>query len=157
GSGSMHLHMLNPINWVLLVVPNSLVLQAVTIKALLEISLIAFFVFLIAACLVGDRLTAIACGLCFQLSGFVWYTAGMHYSVNMLLATVIYVYVLLTHEQRSVFCNYFFLTLCFAAVMFGGTPGYALALLLPPPLMVLILGRGMTGRGWVRLLGPPAL
>jgi hypothetical protein len=157
GAGSMHLHMLNPINWVLLLVPNSLVLQAVTVKALLEISLIAFFVFLIAAKLVRDRLTAIACGLSFQLSGFVWYAAGMYYSVNMLLATVIYIYLLLTHVERRAFWNYFFLSISFAAIMFGGNPGYVIALLLPVPIVALILCQRMPMGYRVRFLGMIAL
>ena len=154
-SGSMHLHMLNPLNWVLLLAPKSQVLQAITIKALVEISLIGFFVFLTAASLLRERMTAIVCGLALQLSGFVWYTAGMYYSLNMLLATVIYIYLLLTRKRRAMFWNYFWISLCFAAIMFGGNPGYVIAFMAPAPVLALILGRDGADR--VRLLGTIAL
>jgi len=41
-----HHHMLNPINWILLLVPESMLLQAITAKALIEILSLAFLPFL---------------------------------------------------------------------------------------------------------------
>jgi hypothetical protein len=70
----LHHHMLNPVNWILLPFPESLLLRAISVKLLLEISAIGFLAYLIAGTLVADRLTAIGCGLAFQLSGFTWFT-----------------------------------------------------------------------------------
>src|ERR1022692_1293769 len=42
----LHHHMLNPINWILLPVPESFLLQAITIKIMIEISLAGFIAYL---------------------------------------------------------------------------------------------------------------
>ena len=152
-STMMHHHILNPVNWSLLLAPNSLVLEAITAKVLVEISLIGFFASLAAMHLLRDRMSAVACGLAFQLSGFTWFTTTNSFTTDMLLAMTIYIYILVTYERRAAFWNYSSMTICFAILMFGGDLAYCIAFLIPAPVLALIIGREMSGWGRVRLLG----
>jgi hypothetical protein len=152
-SSLMHTHMLNPMNWVLLLVPNSLVLQAITTKVLIEISLIGFFTFLVATSLLSEQLSAMACGLAFQLSGFVWFSITNAFTTELLLAFTAYTYVLLTHERRTAFWNYLYLSLCFAVMMFGGDLAYAGAFLVLVPILGFIVASRRPQRYRIRLLG----
>jgi hypothetical protein len=149
----LHHHMLNPINWILLPVPESFLLQAITIKIMIEISLAGFIAYLIAGVLVSHQLTAIGCGLAFQLSGFTWFTTTAYITPSLLVAMLISVFVLLTSERRTQYLNYCSLTLCFAAILLCGHPAYSIAFIAPAPALVLLCGSGMPLRETVRRLG----
>ena len=149
----LHHHMLNPINWILLPVPESFLLQAITIKIMIEISLAGFIAYLIAGVLVSHQLTAIGCGLAFQLSGFTWFTTTAYITPSLLVAMLISVFVLLTSERRTQYLNYCSLTLCFAAILFCGHPAYSIAFIAPAPALVLFWGTGVPLREKGRRLG----
>src|ERR1035438_10345149 len=149
----LHHHMLNPINWILLPVPESFLLQAITIKLMVEISLAGFLAYLIAGVMLSHQLTAIGCGLAFQLSGFTWFTTTSYITPSLLVAMLISVFVLLTSERRTQYLNYCSLTLCFAAILFCGHPAYSIAFIAPAPALVLFWGTGVPLREKGRRLG----
>jgi hypothetical protein len=148
-----HHHMLNPVNWVLLASPESFLLRAITLKFIIEISLVGFLAYLLANLAVDSGLAAIAFGLTCQLSGFTWFTTTTYIATDLLVALLTYIYIILTRERRAWILNYVYLTACFAAILFCGHPAYAIAFLLPAPLLVMVLDRADK----VRLLATVAI
>ena len=149
----LHHHMLNPINWILLPVPESFLLQAITIKLMVEISLAGFLAYLIAGVMLSHQLTAIGCGLAFQLSGFTWFTTTSYPVPNLLVAMLLSIFVMMTWERRTRYLNYCSLTLCFAAIWLCGHPAYSIAFIAPAPVLVLLWGSDLGPRETGRRLG----
>ena len=113
-SGSVHHHMLHPLNWPLLLLPEQYVLHGVTVQCYLEISLLGLLAFHIIRGVQDDDLVALFVAVVAQLGGFTWFTTTTLIGTHLLFAAAASIYVIVSHADRRPILNYLYL----AAVLF---------------------------------------
>lgn len=130
-STSFHHHMLHPLNWPLLLLPEHLLLLGVTFQCYLEISLIGLLAFRIVRCIEDDEIIALFVALVAQLGGFAWFTTTTLIGTHLLFAAAAAIYVIVSSAGRRAVLNYVYLTLCFFDILMMGHVAYIAAFGLP--------------------------
>lgn len=138
-TASMHNHMLNPINWVLLPFPEKYIFHALTLRCLLEVSLIGYLTFRICSLYLGKTWGALFCAVVAQLGGFTWFTMITFIATHLLMISIFSIYLILTMDTRRPVANIVLLILCFADILLVGHIGYMSAFSLP--VMVTFLAK----------------
>jgi hypothetical protein len=130
-SSSFHHHMLHPLNWPLLLLPERFVLHGVTVQCYLEISLLGLLAFRIIRRVQDDDLVALFIAIVAQLGGFTWFTTTTLIGTHLLFAAAASIYVIVSHADRRPVLNYLYLALCFFDILMMGHVAYISAFGLP--------------------------
>lgn len=124
---SMHNHMLDPLNWILLLVPEAYIFQALTAVIFVEICLVGILSFKIASRYLDDPWSAVLVALVAQLSQFPWFTTTTLIGTHLLVLSLASIYFIVTWQDRRRLTSYVLLTLCFFEIFMKGHVGYIAA------------------------------
>ncbi|HTZ36170.1 MAG TPA: hypothetical protein VMB84_09120, partial [Stellaceae bacterium] len=128
---SMHNHMLDPLNWLLLTVPEAYIFHLLTLLHFVELALVGVLGFKIARIYLIDAWAALFVALTLQLSQFPWFTMTTLIGAHLLVLALVGIYLILTWQQRSLLASYVLLSLCFFEIFVKGHVGYVAAFGLP--------------------------
>ena len=130
-TSSFHHHMLHPLNWPLLLLPERFVLHGVSVQCYLELALIGIFAFRIIRRVQDDDLVALFIAVVAQLGGFAWFAATTLIGTHLLFAAAASIYVIVSYADRRPILNYLYLALCFFDILMMGHIAYISAFGLP--------------------------
>ena len=128
---SMHNHMLDPLNWMLLLVPEAYIFYVLTAVLFIEICLVGILSFKIASRYLDDPWAAMLVALVAQLSEFPWFTTTTLIGTHLLAISLFSIYFIVTWEDRRRLTNYVLLSFCFFEIFMKGHVGYIAAFGLP--------------------------
>jgi hypothetical protein len=128
---SMHNHMLDPFNWMLLLVPEGYIFHVLTAVLFIEICVVGILSFKIASRYLDDPWAAMLVALVAQLSEFPWFTTTTLVGTHLLAISLLSIYFIVTWEDRRKLTNYVLLSLCFFEIFMKGHVGYIAAFSLP--------------------------
>lgn len=134
---SMHNHMLNPFNWYLLLFPEKYLFQAVTLKFFIEYSLIGIFAFKIYN-LYCEKISSLFIAIVTQLCGFTWFTTTTFIGTDLFLFDLMFIYLILTANQRRTITNFILMTCCAFGIFIVGHVGYITAFEIPLIIVFII-------------------
>ncbi len=135
-SESIHAHFLNPMFWPAMLVPERFVFHVVTLEALIFNWLIAFLWYRIARLYLDDVWFAMLVGVVAQAGMFFWFLTTTLLGVPLYLLSSIAIYLILTHERRSLLANYASLSLLLGLLFIHAHAIYVAAFALPVGLVL---------------------
>jgi hypothetical protein len=117
-------HILYPLNWLTLAVPDADVLHFISWQLFLEICASGCLAYAIAGLLLEDPWARLLVAITVQLGGFMWFNVTTFIGVHLTFVALIAVFFLLTPERRRPLVNFLALSFSFAGVTLIGHPGY---------------------------------
>jgi hypothetical protein len=123
-SQSLLNHILYPLNWPTLLVPDRYVLRFISWQLFIEICACGCLAYVIAGLFLADPWARLLVAVTTELGGFMWFNVTTFIGVHLTFVTLIAAYLLLSSDRRRPLATFVALSFSFAGVMLIGHPGY---------------------------------